>query len=107
MNTSIAIDPNYQNASAYDGLGQLEMATRTLKGGTIGKAIEYYEKGLELSPANANIRLHLAEAYLAAKKDGDARKQLNTLFTLVPNPAYAVEHNIAVEKGKALMSKSF
>lgn len=107
MNASIAIDPNYQNASAYDGLGQLEMATRTLKGGTTEKAIEYYEKGLELSPDNANLRLHLAEACIAAKKDAEARKQLNTLFELKPNPLYANEHKVAVEKGKELMSKNF
>lgn len=107
MTAAVAIEPNYQNGSAYDGLGQLEMATRTLKGGTIVKAIEYYEKGLEISPDNANLRLHLAEAYLAAKKDADAKKQLNALFALTPNPAYAVEHKVAIEKGKALMSENF
>ncbi|MEQ1761768.1 MAG: tetratricopeptide repeat protein [Pyrinomonadaceae bacterium] len=107
MNASIAIEPNYQNGSAYDGLGQLEMATRTLKGGTIEKAIEYYEKGLEISPDNANLRLHLAEAYLAAKDEADAKKQLNALFALTPNPAYEQEHKVAVEKGRALMSKNF
>jgi len=107
MNAAIAIEPNYQNGSAYDGLGQLEMATRTLKGGTIEKAIEYYEKGLELSPDNANLRLHLAEAYLAGKNDADAKKQLNALFALTPNPLYVPEHKVAVEQGKALMSKNF
>ncbi len=107
LNAVIAIEPNYQNGSAYDALGQLEMATRTLKGGTTEKAIEYYEKGVELSPDNANIRLHLAEAFIAAKKDGEARKQLNALFALTPNPIYEAEHNIALEKGRSLMSKNF
>jgi len=107
MNAVIALEPNYQNGSAYDGLGQLEMATRTLKGGTTEKAIEFYEKGVELSPDNANLRLHLAEAYLAAKKDADAKKQLNVLFALKPNPQYAVEHKVAIDKGKELMSKNF
>ncbi len=107
INTSIAIEPGYQNGSGYDALGQLEMATRTLKGGTIQKAIEYYEKGLEISPDNANIRLHLAEAYLAAKKDADAQKHLNALLALKADPAYEPEHKAAVEKGKALISKNF
>jgi tetratricopeptide (TPR) repeat protein len=107
MLASIAIEPGYQGGSAYDGLGQLEMATRTLKGGTIAKAIEYYEKGLELSPDNANLRLHLAEAYLAAKKDADAKKQLNALFALTPNPLYLPEHQIVIQQAKALMSKNF
>lgn len=107
LNASIAIDPNYQNGSAFDGLGQLEMATRTLKGGTTEKAIEFYEKGLGLSPDNANLRLHLAEAYLAMKKDADARKQLNALFALKANPDYVGEHRIAVEKGKEILAKNF
>lgn len=107
INASIAIEPAYQNGSGYDALGQLEMATRTLKDGTIQKAIEYYGKGLEVSPGNANIRLHLAEAYLAGKKNADAKKQLNALFALTPDPGYEPEHKAAVEKGKALLSKNF
>lgn len=107
INASIAIEPGYQNGSGYDALGQLEMATRTLKGGTIEKAIEYYEKGLEISPDNANLRLHLAEACLAAKREADARKHLTALFALPPNPLYAIEHQVAVERGRTLMSKNF
>lgn len=107
MNAVIAIEPNYQNGSAYDGLGQLEMATRTLKGGTVEKAIEFYEKGIELSPDNANLRLHLAEAYLAAKNDAQAKKHLSALFGLKANPLYEAEHKVAVEKGKALEKKIY
>lgn len=107
MNAVIAIDPSYQNGSAYDALGQLEMATRTLKNGTTQKAIEFYEKGIELSPDNANLRLHLAEAFIAAKKTVDARKQLNYLYGLKPNPLYETEHKLAVEKGRELEKKIF
>jgi tetratricopeptide (TPR) repeat protein len=107
MNAVIAIDPSYQNGSAYDALGQLEMATRTLKNGTTQKAIEFYEKGIEIAPDNANLRLHLAEAYIAAKKDVEAKKHLNALFALTPNPLYEVEHKVAVDKGKVLLSKNF
>jgi tetratricopeptide (TPR) repeat protein len=107
MDAVIAIDPSYQNGSAFDALGQLEMATRTLKNGTTAKAIEYYQKGLEISPDNANIRLHLAEALISAKKETEARAQLNTLFSLKPNPEYINEHQVAVEKGKALMARNF
>jgi len=107
MDAVIAIDPSYQNGSAFDALGQLEMATRTLKNGTTAKAIEYYQKGLELSPDNSNIRLHLAEALISAKKETEARAQLDVLFSLKPNPEYVNEHQIAVEKGKALMARNF
>ena len=107
MNAVIAIEPNYQNGSAFDALGQVEMATRTFKGGSTEKAIEFYQKGLELSPDNANLRLHLAEAYIAVRKKPDAKKHLNALFNLTPNPLYKLEHKVAIEKGKALMAKNF
>lgn len=107
MEKVIAIEPNYQNGSAYDALGQLEMATRTLKGGSIEKAIEYFEKGIELSPDNANLRLHVAEAYLAVKKDGEAKKHLSTLIASTPHPQYVIEHTKAVEKAKDLLDKNF
>ncbi|HBE81329.1 MAG TPA: hypothetical protein DDW24_00935 [Blastocatellia bacterium] len=103
----VAIDPGYQGASAFDALGQLEMETRNLKGGKAEKAVEYLEKGLGINKDNANIRLHLAEAYLAVKRDADARKQLDALFDLKPDPAFIPEHTEAVAKGKKLLAMNF
>lgn len=107
MNKVIELDPSYQGASAYDALGQLEMATRTLKGGKTEKAVEFYERGIELAPDNANLRLHLAEAYLFLKRDADAKRELNALFTMTPNPDYVTEHQAAVVKGRSLLEKNF
>ncbi len=107
MYSVLSTDPGYQAGSVYDALGQLEMATRTLKGGTTEKAIEYFELGIKLSPEDANLRVNLAEAYLAVRDNEAAKKQLNALFTIKPDPKYAAEHGTAVEKGKTLMSKSF
>lgn len=107
MNAVIAIQPDYQGASSYDALGQLEMATRQFKGGSAEKAAEYLEKGLEIAPDNSNIRIHLAEAYIALKKDADAKKQLNTLMAMKPHADYEVEHRAAVEKGKKLLERNF
>lgn len=107
MEKVISIEPGFQDASAYDALGQLEIATRNFKGGKTEKAVEYYEEGLQLSPDNANIRLHLAEAYLALKRDADARKQIDTILSMKPPPDYAVEHAAAVAKAKDLLAKNF
>lgn len=103
LNKVIQIDPTYQSASAYDALGQLEMETRSLKGGKAEKAVEYLEKGLEISKDNANIRANLAEAYFAVKRDSDARTQIAELLKMTPNPEYKLEHNAAVEKAKRLL----
>lgn len=104
MNATIAIQPDYQGASAYDALGQLEMKTR-ITGGKTEKAIEYLEKGLSLEPANSNIRLHLAEAYFAASRDADGKKKLSELIAMKPYPNYIPEHEAALVEAKKLLEK--
>lgn len=104
MGKVIELDPQYQGASAFDALGQIELKTR-MYGGKAEKSVEYLEKGLELNKANANIRLHLAEAYIAVKRDSDARKQIDELIKMTPNPAYIKEHSEAVDKAKELLER--
>ena len=106
MNKVVEIQPDYQSASAYDALGQLELATR-LKGGDAKKAVELLEKGMQMAPDNTNIRIHLAEAYLAVKRDADARKQLDHLLQMKPHPDYVPEYREAVEKAKKLIETNF
>ena len=106
MNKVIEIQPDYQAASAYDALGQCELATR-LKGGDAEKAVEYLEKGVELAPDNATTRADLAEAYLAVKRDADGRKQIDYILQMKPNPDYMPEYRDAVEKAKKLLRTNF
>ena len=106
MNKVIELKPDYQGASAYDALAQVELATR-LKGGDAQKAVDFLEKGLQLAPENTNIRLHLGEAYLAVKRDGDARKQLDYILQMKPNPEYVPEYRECVDKAKKLIQTNF
>jgi tetratricopeptide (TPR) repeat protein len=106
MTKVVEIQPDYQGASAYDALGQVELKTR-LKGGSSEKAVEYLEKGLELASDNTNIRLHLAEAYLAVKRDNDARKHLDYLVQMKPDPEYMPEYRECVDKAKKLIETNF
>lgn len=106
MNKVLEIQPDYQGASAYDALAQIELATR-LKGGDANKAVEYLEKGMQVAPDNTNIRLHLGEAYLAVKRDADARKQLDLVLNMKPNPEYLPEYRECAEKAKKLIQTNF
>lgn len=106
MNRVIEIQPDYQGASAYDALAQVELGTK-LKGGDANKAVEYLEKGLALAPDNTNIRLHLGEALLAVKRDAEAKKQLDYLLAMKPNPEYMPEYRECVEKAKKLIQTNF
>lgn len=106
MNKVIELQPDYQGASAYDALAQVELATR-LKGGDAQKAVEFLEKGVEFAPDNTNIRLHLGEAYLAVKRDSDARKQLDHLLQMKADPEYMPEYRECVDKAKKLIKANF
>jgi tetratricopeptide (TPR) repeat protein len=106
MTRVIELQPDYQGASAFDALAQVELATR-IRGGSAKKAVEYLEKGLELAPENTNIRVHLAEAYLAVKRDAEARKQIDHLLTMKPDPEYMPEYREGIEKARKLLKRNF
>lgn len=106
MNKVIELQPDYQGASAYDALGQLELATRLTVGKT-EKAVEYLEKGVEIENNNTYLRLHLAEAYLALDRKSDAKKQLEYLLQMKPSTDYAVEYKETTEKAKKLLETKF
>jgi len=106
MNKVIELDPGYQAASAYDALAQIELKT-TMTGGKPEKAVELLEKSLEIEKNNTNLRLHLAEAYLAVDKDAEARKQLDLVLQMKPNPEYIPEYNEDVSKAKRMLETRF
>lgn len=107
MNKVIEIDPTYQNASAYDGLAQVELSTAGLMGGKPEKAVELLEKAIKIEDDNSYLHLHLAEAYLATGKKTEARKQLDYLLKMKPNPDYVPEHEETVEKAKKMLESKF
>ena len=105
METVIKLDEGYQTGSAYMALGQLYLEAPGLLGGDTQKAIEYLEKGLRVGPNNATLRGHLAEAYVAAHRNEDARKQIDELLAMKPDPGYEPEYEEAVARGRKLEEK--
>ncbi len=107
LKKSIKIDPSYQNASGYVGLGQLELSTLGLAGGSGDKALEYLEKALEIEKENGFVYLRLAEAYLAVKEKAKAKKHLDFLVKMKAHADYEPEHTVAVKEGKLLLKRRF
>lgn len=107
MNKVIEIQPDYQSASAYDALAQVELNTAGLMGGKPEKAVEYLEKALTVNKENTYLYLHLAEAYIAVGKKPEAKKQLEYLLKMKPNPDYLPEYNETTEKAKKLLDTKF
>lgn len=107
MNKVIEIQPDYQSASAYDALAQVELNTAGMMGGKPEKAVEYLEKALTFNKENTYVYLHLAEAYIAIGKKDEAKKQLEYLLKMKANPDYLPEYNETVEKAKKLLETKF
>src|SRR6185436_4939594 len=102
MEAVIKLDEGYEAGSAYLGLGQTYLKAPRLLGGDTNKAISYLEKGLKIGPNNGLLHLRLAEAYVQANRNDDARKQIETLLSMKPMPGYEAEYNDAVEQARKL-----
>jgi len=105
METVIKLNEGYQSASAYMVLGQLYLEAPRFLGGDTQKSIQYLEKGLRLGPDNALLRVHLAEAYAEAHRNDDARKQIEALLAMKPDPGYEPEHEEALAEARKLQEK--
>jgi tetratricopeptide (TPR) repeat protein len=105
METVLKLDEGYQSGSAYMVLGQVYLKAPGMLGGDTQKAIEYLEKGLRFGSENALLRLRLAEAYEAAHRNDDARKQIDYLLAMKPASGYEPEYNEAVTEAKKLQEK--
>lgn len=105
METVIKLDESFQGGSAYLGLGRLYLQAPRALGGDSAKAIEYLEKGLRLGPNNSLMRYNLAAAYAAAGRDAEAKKQIETILSMTPDPQFAPEHKDAVDKANKLLAK--
>ena len=106
MNKVIEIQPDYQGASAYDALAQIELSTG-LVGGKAEKAVEYLEKAIKIEENNSYLHLHLGQAYLAVNRKEDARKQLEYVLDMKPNPDFMVEYNECAEDARRLLKTRF
>jgi len=105
METVLKIDDKFQGGSAYLGLGQVYLEAPRLLGGDVARAIGLLEKGKRVGPTNAMIRLRLAEAYHAAKRDGDARRELSEMFSMTPAKGFEPEYKEAVSEGNKLLAQ--
>lgn len=106
MDAVIKLDEKYQGGSAYMALGQLELETDGfLLGGDKKKALEYLEKGYQLNSENSMMRLRLAEALLANDRKADAKKQIDYILKMKPDPNYLPEYHDSVKEAKKLLEK--
>ncbi|HJX93160.1 MAG TPA: TRAP transporter TatT component family protein [Pyrinomonadaceae bacterium] len=105
METVIKIDDKFQGGSAYLGLGRLYLKAPKVLGGDTSKAIDYLKKGLAITPDNSLMKYYLAEAYQSEHRDAEAKKLIEEILTMTPDPQYVAEHKGAVAKANKLKQR--
>jgi TPR repeat protein len=100
METVLKLDEGFQEGSAYIGLGRLYLEAPSMIGGDTSKAISYLEKGLKFGSNSAVLHAFLAEAYQSADRDTDAKKQVEIVNSLKPDPQFAAEYKDALARVK-------
>jgi len=105
MQRVIQLDEGFMSGSAYMALARVDLEVPPVMGGDPKKAVELLEKGLKFGENNAQLRYYLAQGYVKLKRNEDARKQLEAILNMQPDPNYVPEHNDAVAKARQLMQK--
>ena len=106
MERVIQLDEGFQAGSAYMALGQVDLEAPRVMGGDSKRAVEVLEKGLRFGENNAPYHLRLAQAYLAVNRREDARRELNAILSMTPNPDYLPEYNDAVAEARKLLEQA-
>lgn len=104
MNAVLRTDETYQSGSAYMVLGQVELEAGRMMGDP-EMAVEYLEKGLKIGPNNPLLRLRLAQAYARVNRRDEARKQLDAILKLTPDPNYLPEHKEASDEARKMLDR--
>jgi tetratricopeptide (TPR) repeat protein len=85
------INPNYQQYGAERILGRLYYEAPFFKGGDKQLSIRLLEDCLKRYPDNSLTMLYLADSYMAVGHREDARKMLQRMLALCPDPIYEPE----------------
>lgn len=105
MGRVIDLDEGFEGGSAYMALGQVDLEAPRMIGGDPKRAVETLEKNLRFGESNALYHLRLAQAYQAVNRHDDARRELDRILTMTPNPAYLPEYDDAVREARKLLDE--
>lgn len=91
MQTAARIDPHYEGGNALVTLGRLDYRLPFFKGGDRDRSVRILEDCVRRSPDNTLAMLYLADSYRAVGRLADARRMLERIVSLCPDPNYIQE----------------
>jgi len=91
MEITIKLDPDYEEASGLRTLARVYYRAPFFKGGDKRRSVELLEECLRRHPQDSMTMLYLADSYVAVDRRDDARKILERMLSLCPDPDYSPE----------------
>ena len=82
METALRLQPDYEDGSAYRALGEIARQLPGVLGGSLKRAIAYFEQGLRVAPQNMGLKLALAKAYLEAGQRQTSQRLLTEILQM-------------------------
>ncbi len=85
------LDPGYEQAGGLRTLARIDYRAPFFKGGDKRRSVERLEECLRRFPENSLTLLYLADSYQAVGRREDARRMLERVLQLCPDPLYGPE----------------
>lgn len=105
LETTLKLDPAFQQGSADRALGRWYYKVPGLFGGDKRKSEAHLRKALAYNPQSIITRLFLAETLIALDRDADARKELEAALAAPLDPEWMPEDRRFKEQAKQLLAK--
>lgn len=105
LETTLAIDPAFQEGSADRALGRWYFKVPGLFGGDKKKSEAHLRKALAYDPDSVITHLFLAETLLDMDRKDEARAELQAAIDAPPDPEWAPEDRRFKEQARQLLAK--
>ncbi len=107
METVVLLDPEYEGAGGLRTLARVYYRAPFFKGGDKRRSVELLENCLRRFPTDSLTMLYLADSLMAVGRRDEARKMLERILSLCPDPDYGPELADNQAEGRARLAKEF
>jgi tetratricopeptide (TPR) repeat protein len=105
METALRLQPDYEDGSAYRALGEIARQLPGVFGGSLKRAITYFEQGVRVAPQNMGLKLALAKAYLEAGQREASQRLLAEILQMSVRPTRVHADRRTQDKARQLLRK--
>lgn len=105
METANGLNRDYEQQGALVTIARLDFRAPFFKGGDKRLSIQLLKECLKRSPENSKAMLYLSDSYAAMGLRKDARRELENVLNLCPDPQFAPELAENQEAARARLAK--